>query len=344
MCKTNEQPKQEAEDAPFYKGLLGWPTVGGSASDENVASSDQQTKTKLNHKNWINLIAYLLNMGFTYAVGTATLTPGASTIGDLSDKYQTIITPSGRAFTIWAVIYIFQAIFTIAQFFRKFRGHAMVQQGVSYWYLLVCLSQVGWTFAFSYEQIPLSMAFMIAILGGLYGLLYSQYYTESDGSLWEFWLLRFPFCIHAGWITAATALNVSVVVVWKAALAATQLAFGIVSLAVLHAISVWVLFNLKKGPNYTMACVISWANGWIYSELQNPKELIVQTFSQDIISGVAYAAISVAFIIVTQIVIRVGMVLLQKCKSRQASKSQSADTNEKAEKGSNETPPDESNV
>mmetsp|Transcript_2436 Transcript_2436/g.3249 ORF Transcript_2436/g.3249 Transcript_2436/m.3249 type:complete len:343 (-) Transcript_2436:184-1212(-) len=273
--------------------------------------STEAISSKINRKNIWNLIGFLLNMGFVYAVGTASIFPGASTNSDLSKKYQTIITPSGRAFSIWALIYVSQTIFTIAQLLPKFRGHIMVQKGVSYWYLATCLAQVGWSFAFAYEAIPLSLAFMLVILFSLYGLLYSQYYTKSDGSLQEFWLLRFPFYIHAGWITAATALNVNVVAVWRSALAPTQLAMGIVSLAVLHAVSVWVLFNLKKSPNYTIACVLSWANGWIYSELQSPNDLVVGTFSEDIISGVANAAISVSFIILFQVIIRVFMSIIE---------------------------------
>lgn len=284
----------------------------GEAPKETAADPPARP-AKINHKNILNLLAYVFNIVFTYGIGTIGWL-GSGTNEELSEKYQTIITPKATAFSIWAVIFIFQAIFAIIQFLNRFRSHPMVQDGVSYWYCGVCLAQVGWTFSFAYEIIPLSLVFMLLILFALYGLLYSQYYTESTGKLVEFWLLRFPFAIHAGWITAASALNVSVVAVWKAAPADIQLAIGIVSLAVLHAVSVWTLFNLKKGPNYTIACVLSWANGWIYAELQEPKDLITNTFAPDTINGVAYAAASVAFIILLQVVIRIGMGALAKCR------------------------------
>mmetsp|Transcript_28501 Transcript_28501/g.62690 ORF Transcript_28501/g.62690 Transcript_28501/m.62690 type:complete len:334 (-) Transcript_28501:69-1070(-) len=286
------------------------------APDAHVSSSEQsEPPPRINHKNILNLLFFIINIVFTYGIGTEGWL-GNGTNGELSEKYQTIITPSSRAFIIWAVIFVFQAIFCIAQFFKRFRAHPQVQKGMSYWYCGVCAFQVGWTLSFSYEIIALSLAMMLLILFCLYGLLYSQYYAESDGSLFEFWLLRFPFAIHAGWITAASALNTSVVAVWQQASAPIQLGLGIVSLAVLHAVSVWVLFNLKKGPNYTIASVLSWANGWIYYELQNPKALITDTFSADAIQGVAYAAIAVAFIIVTQIVVRLGMSAVAKCRGR----------------------------
>ena len=79
------------------------------------------------------------------------------------------------------------------------------------WYVVA--TQIGWTFAFAYEVIPLSLAFILMIWICLIGLLYMQYHTESDGNLLEFWVLRFPFSVHAGWITAASALNANVQVV-----------------------------------------------------------------------------------------------------------------------------------
>lgn len=280
--------------------------------DEN---GEKSKKTRLNVKNYLNLISYILNLVITFGVGTFGLL-GTPDQGDLSEKYQTIITPAGLAFSIWGIIFTFQAIFAVLQMLPSFCDKPMVQQGVSYWYVAVCTFQAGWTFSFAYEIIPASLVFMVLLWISLTCLLISQYYVKLDPitsscswqGLLEFWFLRFPFSIHSGWITAATALNVGVVVVDNEAGAATQLAVSILSLAVLHAISVWHLFGYKR-PNYTIPCVLVWANGWIYAELQNPKELIVNTFDQSIIDAVAYAAFSVAMVILTQLVVRLGFLL-----------------------------------
>jgi hypothetical protein len=87
--------------------------------------------------------------------------------------------------------------------------------------------------------------------------------------------------------STASALNANVLFVDMAAPADVQLAVGILSLAILHAISVWVVFAIQK-PNYTLAVVLSWANAWIYSELKTPKDSIVERFaaeSKNIIFG-----------------------------------------------------------
>lgn len=274
-----------------------------------MLSSCRPAETQpLNLKNWANVIAYILNIAFTYGVGTLGVL-GTPDNGTLSDKYQTIVTPKSDAFRIWIVIFLFQLIFTIVQLLPKFRATPMVQQGVSYWYCLVSAMQIGWTFSFAYEFIPLSLAFMLALYVSLMALLYSQYHTESDKSLREFWLLRFPFAIHGGWITAASALNVNVQMVASKAPADIQLAVSIVSLAVLHAISVWVLFHIQR-PNWTIACVLAWAFGYIYHELASPNDLIIETFSLETINGVRYAAFAVGVIIIPlQIIFRLALLV-----------------------------------
>lgn len=270
-------------------------------------TEDESTKPPLSLKNYLNLIAFVLNVTLVYGLGNAGWL-GTPDNGELSRKYQTLITPNSSAFSIWGVIFIFQGAFAVLQMLPRFRAQAMVLDGASYWYSVVCAVQIGWTIAFAYEVIPLSLAFMVLIWLSLVAILYSQYYAKSDGSLWEFLILRFPFSVHAGWITAASALNVNVQVVSMDQPADIQLAVGIVSLAVLHAISVWVLFYVRR-PNWTIACVLSWAFGWIYAELRSPNELITSTFASDTINGVRYAAISVSFIILIQIIIRLGLLL-----------------------------------
>lgn len=270
-------------------------------STDNSNDKASSSPSKLATLNILNFVFYLINIILTYGIGTANWIGESTSNGELSRKYQTIVTPKSAAFSIWGLIFVSQAIFALVQLLPKFRGHPMIIDGVGYWYILVCISQVGWTFAFSFEQIPLSLVFMIAIWSFLMLLLYSQYNTQSDSTLSEFWLMRFPFAIHAGWITAASAVNTNVVSVWNEDSAAVQLTVAIVSLAVLHAVSVWVIFVIDR-PNYTVACVISWANFWIYGELSKPMEIITETFGNITVNGVKNASLSVCIIILGQIV------------------------------------------
>jgi hypothetical protein len=184
--------------------------------------------------------------------------------------------------------------------FPSFRGHPLIQEGVSYWYLATCLTQAGWAFASAFEVIWLSMVFLAALFITLFVIAYRQYYqfnnTEKPEKCCDFWLFILPFTLHFGWIICATLLNVNIVVVNMQQPAAVQLCVGIICLAVLHAVALWALYFPARA-NYTLPCVIAWANGAIASQLTNPRNLIASTFSDTITEAVRLAAASICIIV-----------------------------------------------
>lgn len=263
---------------------------------------------KLNAKNYVNLVSFILNVGITYAIGVAGV-GGLPNNSELSAKYQTLVTPAGWAFSIWSVIFLFQAAFAITQMLPSFRGLPEVQEGVSFWFLAACAFQIGWTVAFSQESIAVSLGFMLGILVSLLGLIYSQANVIPDqdfDKLRIYWLLKFPFQIWGGWILAASALNVNVLLVALDLNVSIQLTAGIVSLAILHAVALSFTFYVRDSPNFVIPAVLSWATGAIASELSDPQSLAAE-FSTDITDGVRYASLAVCFIILAQIGIRLIM-------------------------------------
>lgn len=239
---------------------------------------------------------------------------GISNNTTLSEKYQTIITPKGTAFSIWGVIYISQGIWTIFQLLPKYRAHPYVQDGTSYWYVAACIFQIAWTFAFGYEVIWLSLSMMLLILVSLLGCVISNYYQyrNTNKSILEFWIFLFPFSIHLAWIVAASALNSNVMIVASGGNAIVQLTAGICSLAVLHAVALWALY-IPSRADYTIAAVLAWANFWITEELKDPKELITETFDADVITSIQYAAFAVGCLVILLIVVRLMVGVLSRC-------------------------------
>jgi len=279
--------------------------------NEATVAEKSTEVVKLNVYNYLNIIGYVINFLITFGVGTLAIIPGAMDIGDLSDKYQTIVTPNGTAFSIWGIIFIAQAIFAIGQLLPRYRSKAAVQDGLKYWYFLVCIVQALWTFFFSYELITLSLPAIALICICLLCAITSQYHCELERTHIEFWMMRFPFMIHCGWLTAATALNTNVVIVNEAASASVQLTGGIISLAVLHAVAVVALW-LPEYPNYVIPSVLVWANFWIGKELQAPMDAIVNLFGDVIVNAIKNAAFGVSVIVLIQIFARAGLGLYRK--------------------------------
>lgn len=114
------------------------PTVVASVDMSMEEGQDDQ----INQKNILNAVAYAVNLVVTYGIGVLGI-GGLPNNSELSEKYPTLITPAGWAFAIWAIIFISQGVFVVAQFFKKYRADPLVQDGVGYWYVGTCISQAG---------------------------------------------------------------------------------------------------------------------------------------------------------------------------------------------------------
>ena len=132
----------------------------------------------------INLVAYALNALETSGVGpfSSQFTQDQDN-ASISQKYQTIITPHGIAFSIWGIIFLAEAIFVgVTLFSKENRENTLVVNGVSFWFVLVCLAQTAWSPAFAYEKIPLAAFLIGCILVNIFGFacLFSSILLSLD--------------------------------------------------------------------------------------------------------------------------------------------------------------------
>ena len=75
-------------------------------------------------------MAYLINLGITYGSLTGAF---GKTNEELSEKYQTLITPAGYAFAIWGPIFIWEGAFAVVQLLPRWRDAAVVQAMTPWW-------------------------------------------------------------------------------------------------------------------------------------------------------------------------------------------------------------------
>jgi len=206
--------------------------------------------------NYINVAAYLANVAVTYGIGVAGLF-GLPSNTELSEKYQSLVTPTGFTFAIWGVIFVAQAVFTVAQLVPSIAKSPLVQEGVGYSYVAVCISQIAWTLAFANQIIWLALIFMLMILVNLVSIVMSQYdLTASDWK--DYFLLKFPFAIHCGWIIAASFVNASVVLVSYKDDADLQFYVALGSLIGVLVVAGFLLtYPLKT--DYVIPLVLAWA-------------------------------------------------------------------------------------
>jgi len=227
----------------------------------------------------LNLVFYILNTVITFVSITGAF---GKTNTELSEKYQTLITPDGYAFSIWGLIFTAEGLFALIQlFYKPIRDSDVLSQGVSYWWIAACVSQCCWTFAFAQEVIWLACIFMICIWISLSLILFNTYYMKYSTA--EFWALVAPFQLHFGWISAASVLNINVLIIKSIGCykgqynqgcssddVATQIAAAIVFLAILFAFGLYMagVFG-KDRVNAISTGVLCWATIAIYVQLKN---------------------------------------------------------------------------
>jgi len=242
-----------------------------------------------------NLTFYIINSIATYCIqfGWVDLPNN----GDISDKYQTIITPFGTSFLIWSVIFMWQLFWVIWQFLPSQRNCEGVIRAW-YYYPLFTVFQAGWTISFAHEIMWLSLIFMYGILVTLVSASMSlQKYKKC---LKGYLIWQFPFSLQTGWIMCASVLNTNVLPVYYNATDTTQIIVASVSLAVLI---ITAFTWLSSYPcDFAIPCVIVWALCGVYAELNLPLPLILTTFSERQINGVQTSVLSAIVLIAVGIV------------------------------------------
>ncbi len=126
--------------------------------------------------------------------------------GEISDRFDVFFVPAGYVFSIWGLIYLGLIGFAVYQALPAQRSNPRLQ-AVGYLFALSCAANIGWLFAWHYEQFALSLLLMLALLVLLIVCYLRLEIGRSRVQAGERWLVQAPFSIYLGWITVATIAN-----------------------------------------------------------------------------------------------------------------------------------------
>ncbi|NMO98098.1 tryptophan-rich sensory protein [Paenibacillus lemnae] len=135
---------------------------------------------------------------------------GGRNTGDISDQFYIYITPAGYAFSIWSLIYVLLAGFVIYQLRRDTSSRDSVR-ATGIWFILSCIFNMAWLFLWHYLYIEWSVFAMLLLLASIF-VLYRKTRGISSPSPGERWLVKLPFSIYLGWVSAAFLVNVGIVI------------------------------------------------------------------------------------------------------------------------------------
>lgn len=185
--------------------------------------------------------------------------------GQVSDSYPNLFAPAGVTFSIWGVIYLLLALYTLYQFglFRD-RSEGAPEYREDYILKLFTVSSLlnaAWIFAWHYRFIPFSLILIAGILVCL--ILINLELGQKSLSRREKMLVRLPFSVYFGWITVATIANATTMLVdmgWNGfGLAESTWTVIILLTGMLIGVS-----TMLRNKNAAYGLVLLWAYGGIW--------------------------------------------------------------------------------
>lgn len=258
-----EPPEASARDAFIdarEKGFAAAPAGGGhfeKGLDRNAC----------NWTHWMNLLAYITSAGVVYLDYAGVFGAARS---ELDAKYQTLVTPAPWTSYIWVVIFAWEGVFAMMQLcVGSFRGSDVVE-AVNQMWILTCACQILWFVLYSQELLTMSFAIASVLATTLLFLMARADVEEMTRA--EYWLLRAPFSLHAGWalVIGGQSLNVCADALLFSTETLLALAYGTLICVLATVVGYQVV---ASQPDAIFIGVVVWAFGGIWMELSEPNKL-----------------------------------------------------------------------
>lgn len=157
----------------------------------------------------VNIVAFLVMVAVNYFSNTGAI--GGETMASVSQKYDNLFTPAGYAFSIWGLIYVSLFVFTIFQARDLFsnKNRSVVTGQIGWWFVVSCLANVLWIFAWLNEFLLLSVGIMILLLFSLVKIILNTRMELDDEPLPVIAFVWWPFSFYSGWISVALIANIA---------------------------------------------------------------------------------------------------------------------------------------
>lgn len=189
--------------------------------------------------------------------------------GQVSDSYPNLFAPAGYTFSIWGIIYLFLAGYSLFQLGLLGKvGKEVLPEKVNKYFLLSSLANIAWIFSWHYRLIPLTVLLMLVILISLIKIADLLKKEKFSGK--EKLLIKTPFSLYFGWITVATIANITVFLVslnWNG-WGLSEIFWTTIILFIGCGVGTW---RTLKDRNFIYNLVLIWAYWGIYNKHVSPK-------------------------------------------------------------------------
>lgn len=154
------------------------------------------------NKNLIKLFVVISFLAMVIVNGLANTLPiNGTTTGDVSNSYPNLFAPAAITFSIWGVIYLLLAIYSVYQLKND------KYEKIGTYFIISSLTNILWIFSWHYKLIGLSVIFILSILFFLIKIV--DQLNREKLSNQEKRFIQLPFSVYFGWITVAVIANIT---------------------------------------------------------------------------------------------------------------------------------------
>jgi hypothetical protein len=170
---------------------------------------------------------------------------------EISDRYPTIVTPAGYAFSIWSLIYLGLAAFSVYQLLpaklERFRG-------VRTLFIASSFLNCAWIYFWHSNQIAVCFVIILALFATVVFIVAKI----GCSTMTETWLVQAPFGIYAGWLSVASIANLAIMLVYLDVQMSptTQKIFAVTLILFAAVAAVLVRIKLR---NFFYSLAVAWA-------------------------------------------------------------------------------------
>ncbi len=157
-----------------------------------------------------NILAFILTLVVNYLSNSLPL--NGRTPGELSNLYPNLFVPAPFTFAIWGLIYLLLIGFVVYQasdLFAKKKKDLPFVEKIGWLFVISCLLNAAWLFAWHYEILWLSVLIMVGLLITLITIYQRLRIGRNKGKVKGMIFLRLPFQVYLGWISIAIIANIS---------------------------------------------------------------------------------------------------------------------------------------
>lgn len=286
-----------------------------SMSVELRPDDDLNAKPTLGMGNYLNAGLFFAATGVLYA---AEFTEWfGDRLSKVTQEHQTILSARmetwDSVFLIWHAITVFELFFVLIQLTPGGRSHDLVKR-ITPWWVLSCSLQIAWVIVIM-QRAPLFIPTAI-VAGNFTALLILIGRVEVAGKMTflDFWGLRAPFSIHAGYLWCQCLVYVN------AMLQENQdnkdgvvIGTSVTGMTAILTITT-VLSMAVPRPDGLFCAGVAWYFWWVYQELSHASpdmplrlKLTPEEVSDETLAAFAYAAGSISFIAGCETVLSFGL-------------------------------------